>query len=68
MVARGEDVTVKLPKFGVPSVIDNTDITVYAEAVGTTPSDVTVDGTTITLTMGDPDVDGQMLWSERPLR
>ena len=65
-VARGEDVTVKLPKFGVPSVIDNTDVTVSLADGGRTPSDVTVDGTTITLTMGDPDIDGEVVWPIGP--
>ncbi len=49
-LTRGQDLVVKLPKFGVPSSIDASDITVNAARK---PSSVNVDGTTITLTMGD---------------
>ena len=57
----GQDIVVKLPKFGVPSSVDNTKVKVYNDATPYTPSDVTVDGTTITLTMGDPGEDGTAL-------
>ena len=48
-IAGGEDIVVELPKFGLPSSIDETDVLIDSDGYSGNPSDVTVSGSKITI-------------------
>ena len=48
-IAGGEDIVVELPKFGLPSSIDESDVLIDSDGYSGNPSDVTVSGSKITI-------------------
>ncbi len=48
-IAGGEDIVVELPKFGLPSSIDTSDVLIDSDGYSGNPSDVTVSGSKITI-------------------
>ena len=48
-IAGGEDIVVELPKFGLPSSIDESDVLIDSDGYSGNPSDVTISGQKITI-------------------